>query len=284
MLGMPAFNPNPVDARAPTRMENALSVDSLGYVGHATTLIRLGETSVITDPLLRGDMWPLRRHGAPVDRDAVGTPDLILLSHLHRDHLDLSSLRSLPASIPTVVPRGAATLAARAGRDAVIELSPGEATELAGVEVVATPADHDGHRDRWGLEVQPLGFVVSAGERRVYFAGDTDLFAGMESLAPLDAALLPVWGWGPSLGSGHLNPERAAQALKMLRPKLAVPIHWGTLFPVGLGRLRGDRLTEPPIEFEQEAVRLAPEVKVAVLQPGESVNLDRSPGRRPAVA
>jgi L-ascorbate metabolism protein UlaG (beta-lactamase superfamily) len=259
-------------------------VDSLGYVGHATTLIRLGETSVITDPFLRGHMGPLRRHGAPVDRDEIGAPDLILLSHLHRDHLDLGSLRSLPASIPTVVPRGAAALAASAGREAVVELSPGDSAELAGVEVVATPADHDGHRDRWGPVVQPLGFVVSAAGRSVYFAGDTDIFAGMESLAPLDAALLPVWGWGPSLGPGHLNPERAAQALKLLRPSLAVPIHWGTLFPVGLARLLGDRLTQPPIEFQREAAVHAPDVEVAVLQPGQSLSLDRPAAPSTAVA
>jgi L-ascorbate metabolism protein UlaG (beta-lactamase superfamily) len=259
-------------------------MDRLDFIGHSTTLIRLSGASVMTDPLL-GGMRPLRRHGAPVDRDAIGTPDLILLSHLHRDHLDLASLRSLPASIPTVIPRGAAALAQRAGREAVIELEPGESAGVAGVEVRATPADHDGRRERWwGPEVQPLGYVLSDGSKRVYFAGDTDLFAGMAELGPLDAALLPVWGWGLSLGSGHLDPERAAEALTLLRPSIAVPIHWGTLFPPGLARFRGDRLTEPPLEFERAAARIAPEVEVAVLQPGESIDLERLPSQGAAIA
>jgi L-ascorbate metabolism protein UlaG (beta-lactamase superfamily) len=161
MLGMAAFNPNPGDARTLPRMENARPVDSIRYVGHATTVIRLGGVSVLTDPLLHGSIWPLRRHGAPVDRGAIGVPDVVLLSHLHRDHLDMRSMRSLPSSVPAVVPRGAAELAERTNTDTVIELSPGESAEVAGLAVTATPADHDGHRGRLGLEVEPLGFVLS---------------------------------------------------------------------------------------------------------------------------
>jgi L-ascorbate metabolism protein UlaG (beta-lactamase superfamily) len=87
-------------------------------------------------------------------------------------------------------------------------------------------------------------------------------------------ALLPIWGWGPSVGSGHLDPERAARALTLLRPRLAVPIHWGTFYPVGLRRLRPDPLVRPPLEFARLARDLAPDVEVRVLQPGSETSLE----------
>ena len=69
----------------------------------------------------------------------------------------------------------------------------------------------------------------------------------------IDVALLPVWGWGPRLGPGHLDPERAAEAVARLRPAVAIPIHWGTLWPMAM-RWRRHRLSEPPIQLA-DAVR-----------------------------
>jgi L-ascorbate metabolism protein UlaG (beta-lactamase superfamily) len=133
---------------------------------------------------------------------------------------------------------------------------------------------HDGRRHPLAPLADAIGFVV-AGEHRVYFAGDTDLFDEMAELAgTLDAALLPVWGWGPSLGAGHMDPEAAARAAAILRPRVAVPIHWGTFFPAGLTRLRGGALVEPPREFARHAGELAPEVDVRVLAPGQTLGLD----------
>lgn len=74
---------------------------------------------------------------------------------------------------------------------------------------------------------------------RIYFAGDTDLFPAMADWAGLfDVALLPVWGWGPTLGEGHMDPKhRAAEACRLIQPQLAIPIHWGTLYPMAMHRL-----------------------------------------------
>ena len=138
------------------------------------------------------------------------------------------------------------------------------------------PAQHDGRRHPWGSEIEPLGYVIRSGGRNVYFAGDTELFSAMSDLGPLDVALLPVWGWGPTVGPGHLNPKTAARALALLHPRLAVPIHWGTFYPVGLRRLRPAPLERPPLEFARLAKELAPEVEVRVLQPGSETSLDRT--------
>jgi L-ascorbate metabolism protein UlaG (beta-lactamase superfamily) len=252
-------------------------MDSLTYIGHATTLLRLDGTAILTDPMLRSRLGPLRRQGRRPPSNLPEVADLALISHLHRDHLDLPSLRRLPASTPLVVPHGAGRWAARAGADDIREMRLGETIAIDGTEVTAVPAIHDGYRGlHRGKELVPLGFLIRKGNRTVYFAGDTDLFPAMAKLGPLDLALLPVWGWGPSIGEGHLDPERAAMALEMLRPRLAVPIHWGTFYPLGLRKLRPLPLTEPPLEFARVAERLAPEVEVRVLAPGaETVLGDR---------
>jgi L-ascorbate metabolism protein UlaG (beta-lactamase superfamily) len=250
-------------------------MDSLRYIGHATTLIRLDGTAILTDPMLRGWLGPLRRQGPAPSPGLAELPDLVVISHLHRDHLDLPSLRRLPTGTPLVVPHGAARWAAKGGAEQIHEVRVGETTTIGDTEVTAVPAIHDGYRClHRGMELVPLGYVIRKGGRAVYFAGDTDLYPAMTKLGPLDLALLPVWGWGPSVGDGHLNPERAAMALELLQPRLAVPIHWGTLYPLGLRRLRPEPLTQPPLEFARLAERLAPEVEVRVLEPGFETNLD----------
>jgi len=213
----------------------------------------------------------------PVDRAALAPLDALLISHFHRDHFDLPSLRSLPRDAHLVVPTGAGGLAAQQDFRAVTELTPGDHVRIGSVTVTAVPALHDGRREPLGPSAGAIGYVVS-GRSAVYFAGDTDLFDGMEQLSSrLDVALLPVWGWGPSVGEGHLDPPRAARALALLRPRIAIPVHWGTLFPAGLSRLRPRTLKEPPLVFEDEAARLAPDVEVRVLAPGEDTIIDRAP-------
>jgi L-ascorbate metabolism protein UlaG (beta-lactamase superfamily) len=248
-------------------------VDRLTYVGHSTVLLRLDGTSVLTDPVLRRWLGPLRRQGPPVDLELPEAPDAVLISHLHRDHLDLPSLRRLPPATPVVVPRGAAALASRAGGEDVREIGRGETISVGALSVTAVPALHDGRRGFRGGRWEPLGYVVAGRDQRTYFAGDTDLFSEMSDFGPLDLALLPVWGWGPSIGRGHLDPAGAARALKLLRPRVAVPIHWGTLYPLGLARIRPDRLSQPPLEFARLAAELAPQAKVCVLRPGEDMEL-----------
>jgi len=249
-------------------------MDSLTYVGHATTLLRLECGSILTDPMLRGWLGPLRRQGPAPSPELAKIPDAVLISHAHRDHFDVRSLRRVPRKTPVVVPRGAARWARRGGVDRVREITPGETISIGDIEVTAVPAYHDGRRHPWGFETEPLGYRIRCGDRTVYFAGDTELFGGMSELGPIDLALLPVWGWGPSVGAGHLNPESAARALALIQPRVAVPIHWGTFYPVGLRRLRPDPLIQPPLEFARLARDVAPEVDVRVLQPGGETTLE----------
>jgi L-ascorbate metabolism protein UlaG (beta-lactamase superfamily) len=235
-------------------------------------LLELGGVRLLTDPVLRPGFAHIRRHAAKPAPDVAQDVDAVLISHVHLDHLDLPSLRCVDGAFRLIVPRGAGGFLQGKGFARIEELAPGQSQHVGGVEVTATPAVHDGRR--WpvsGPRAIPIGFVVR-GARSIYFAGDTDLFKGMDGLEPgLDLALLPVWGWGPTLGRGHLDPERAARAAQLLRPRMAVPIHWGTFYP--RGRRMGDRLTAPPREFADRVAKLAPAITVRVLEPGESLEL-----------
>jgi L-ascorbate metabolism protein UlaG (beta-lactamase superfamily) len=100
----------------------------------------------------------------------------------------------------------------------------------------------------------------------------------METIAPaLDLALLPVGGWGPRLPPGHLDPRSAVEALALLRPRVAVPIHWGTYRRVGL-RHEPALLEAPAREFAELAAERAPEVEVRVLPVGGRLELGSEPG------
>lgn len=242
------------------------------YVGHATVQVALDGVRLLTDPLLRTRVAHLRRR-ARVDAAALRGIDAVLVSHAHYDHLDLPSLERLGRTTPLVVPRGIGRLLRRRSFERVVEVEPGDTLPIGAVTVTATPADHDGGRGPLGATGPALGFVV-AGSSTVYFAGDTDIFPEMAEIGDhLDLALLPIWGWGPTLGRGkHLDPERAAEALTLLRPRIVVPIHWGTYHPLHLGIAAAPEfLRKPPELFARAAAVRAPEVEVRVLQPGETL-------------
>jgi L-ascorbate metabolism protein UlaG (beta-lactamase superfamily) len=223
--------------------------------GHAMASIQIDGVHVLTDPLLRGRVGPLRWYAARPPATLGGQADAVLISHLHRDHLDRPSLARVPAGTPIIVPRGAASLVPSARRRTVIEMVAGDTAAVSAVTVAAVPAVHASRRDpgRVRPRARPLGYVVR-GSRSVYFAGDTALFADMHAIGPdVDLALLPVGGWGLTLGAGHLDPRTAVEALEMVGARTAVPIHWGTLRPPILWRARRRLFTTPGRRFVELA-------------------------------
>lgn len=249
------------------------TADRIVFLGHATVLVELEGVRLLFDPFLRGRVLHLRRQVPPVDESVFAGPGAVLISHLHHDHLDLPSLRRLGRDTPLIVPSGAGLWLASRGFANVSEMDVGDVTKVGELEIAAVVAHHNGGR-LGGPQAKALGYLV-AGRHVVYFAGDTEMFAGMGSFSPTpDVALLPVAGWGPKLGPGHMDPLQAAQALELLQPRLAIPIHWGTLLPIGLARNYRARLEDPPRLFAEHAARLAPGVEVRILTPGESTAVD----------
>lgn len=248
---------------------------SITWLGHATVLLELDGTRLLTDPVLRDRIGHLIRIAARQGLDLPGGVDAVLLSHLHADHTDLPTLRRIARRTPTIAPYPAGEWLARHGLETVRELRAGAELRVGRVRVRATPAIHPAHRWPFGPAADPVGYLLR-GSRSAYFAGDTDLFPAMGELrGSVDAALLPVWGWGPRLGPGHLDPERAARAVALIEPAVAIPIHWGTFSvqrPGRLGRRAADPAS-PAWEFAALTGRYAPGVDVRVLAPGERTEL-----------
>jgi len=243
------------------------------YVGHATVFVDLDGVRLLTDPLLRNRVAHLRR-STSVDARALRGIDAVLVSHAHYDHLDLPSLEKLGKKIPVVVPRGLGGLLRKRKFESVLEVEVDETFAIGELRIRAVRAEHDRGRGPFGASADPVGYVVS-GTKSIYFAGDTDLFEEMSELGPVDVGLIPIWGWGPGLGGGHLDPRRAAEAVALIQPDLVVPIHWGTYFPIHLGLAgRPAFVSVPPIEFAAALKEIAPDVGVEILPPGGSLDLD----------
>ena len=246
--------------------------------GHATVTVRDSGVRVLTDPLFARRLAHLRRRRGAVPPPQAARADVVLVSHLHADHLHVGSLARLDPGTTVVLPRGAQDavpgLRRVRARLRLVEADVGDTLEFGELTVRAVPAAHDGRRLPYGPHrARALGYVL-AGEARTYFAGDTGLFDGMaEAVGPCDIALLPVGGWGPFLGPGHLNAERAARALAELAPRAAVPVHYGTYWPIGMDAVRPHEFHTPGRDFARIAGELAPAVSVHLLAHGQSVRV-----------
>jgi L-ascorbate metabolism protein UlaG (beta-lactamase superfamily) len=250
------------------------------YIGHATALLDFGRTRVLTDPILRDRVMFLQRHGRNPSTDLINgsVPEVVLLSHLHYDHADLPSLRRLPATSTVVAPRGSGKYLSRWAGVEVHELTEGDTVQFGDVEISALPADHGMAFSVPRPMTTCLSYVLR-NRLSIYFAGDTDLYPEMIDVGrefDLDLALVPVWGYSHKVGSGHLTPLTAAQALNRLRPRVAIPIHWGAFRYVGPHSVwdKVDYLTSPPYAFAEHASRIAPQTEVRILLPGEGTTLN----------
>lgn len=240
----------------------------LTWLGHSCATIELDGLLAITDPALRSRIFHLRRL-QPVEARTLDGVNVILISHIHYDHLDLPSLGRLDPTAQVLVPAGAGGLLRRRGFRFVHEVAAGDEVDVGESVVRVTHAEHASSRRVGTTRTPAVGYVI-AGSRTVYFAGDTDVFDGMGSLGRIDVALLPVAGWGPRLPAGHLDPVRAVRALELIEPSIAVPIHWGTYAPWR----RPSGLATPAGAFADLAANIAPAVDVRILRPGESCPLD----------
>lgn len=247
----------------------------VSYLGHSTILIEMDGLRILTDPILRDRISFLHRTSPAVDPRNYSGLDAILISHLHYDHLDPGSLR-LVGDQPTLFgPYGSGRVLDKNGFSNHRELRIGETIQLGPISILATFADHTRTRHPMGPAADCIGFIIS-GTYKIYFPGDTREFPEMAGLADekLDLALMPVWGWGPDRGRMHMGPREAAESLNLLRPRLAVPIHWGTFIPFWLKWFKPGFHYFPPLDFAAHAKKIAPQVGVHILLPGESLYLN----------
>ena len=208
----------------------------LTWWGHSTVSVVDDDVHLLTDPLLTQRVAHLTRRRGDTPRPRL--PDAVLISHLHHDHFHRPSLRRLPAGTIVVVPTGARALLHRLPVE-VREVSPGDTVRVGSARVRAVHAEHDGRRhpgSRWSAPA--LGYVVEA-SAATWFAGDTGPSETLGSdVGDVDVALVPVGGWGPvsrrSVVDQHLDPVAAADVVARVGASLAIPIHYGTVWPTGL--------------------------------------------------
>lgn len=252
-----------------------MSLLRLTWLGHASLVLDLDGIRIVTDPLLRPHLGVLRRRGAPPTREQWRGTDAVLVSHLHHDHADLSSLRMLEA--PVLTGEENAGFLRRHDVPGTPVADGWTSVAGSGMEVRLTRADH-GHRPMPHRPNATHGHLLRAGDLRIWVAGDTALHPEMERIPELaggdiDLAVVPVGGWGPRLSGGHLSPADAAEACRRVAAKVAVPYHWGTFHLPGAAGLPAGWMDRPGPEFLAELERSETGCRAVVLAPGECVTL-----------
>jgi L-ascorbate metabolism protein UlaG (beta-lactamase superfamily) len=245
------------------------------WVGHSTFVLRTASAVILTDPIFSARASPLswmgpRRAADPgVAFDAVPRADLVLLSHDHYDHCDLPTLRHLARRDgPLVVaPLGHRALLEGAGFSRIIELDWWQRRVCGpGAEVTLVPARHWSRRSPFGTDRRLWGgFMVRAGGRLVYFAGDSGyqegLFAdiGRRCGAP-DLALIPIGAYEPRwfMSDAHMNPAEAVRVHREVGARRSLAMHWGTFQLTDEGRDDPVRALEAALGEADNFVALAP--------------------------
>jgi L-ascorbate metabolism protein UlaG (beta-lactamase superfamily) len=191
-------------------LDNSPTSPEVTCIGHGTLMFRQGGKIIHVDP------WT-----ELADYRKLPKADLILITHEHRDHLDLKAIEAVRTP-KTVV--AAPEAAARKIRDAVI-MRNGDTKTLAGFTVEAVPAYNIVHMQSPGLPYHPKGagngYIISFEFRRVYIAGDTENTPEMKALKDIYAAFLPM------NRPFTMTPEMAADAAKAFKPKILYPYHFG---------------------------------------------------------
>ncbi len=219
------------------------------WIGHATWAVRLGGQLLVTDPIWSPSIAGVRPRLVPPGIDLADLPriDLVLLTHDHRDHMDMPTLARIGPEPTYVVPLGNAPRIAKLGARAIVELDWWQTYEHRGLEITLVPSRHWSMREPWNRnETLWGGYVVRSPEGTLYHAGDTaygDHFAEIaQRLGAIDWAMLPIGAYAPRwfMEPQHIDPIEAARAFADLGAKHLLAMHWGTF------RLTDEAIGEPP--------------------------------------
>ncbi|MEO8843518.1 MAG: MBL fold metallo-hydrolase [Kofleriaceae bacterium] len=218
------------------------------WIGHASWALRLGGKLIVIDPVFSNALSGVVKRLVPpaFPLAELPTPDLVLVTHDHRDHLDLPSIAALPDSATYIVPIGNGE---RIKKPNTVELDWWQTHTIGGLDITLVPARHWSMRMPWNRNATLWGgYVIRGPEGVAYHSGDTatgDHFAEIgQRIGPIDWAMLPIGAYSPRwfMSSQHVNPEEALAGFRALGAKSFLAMHWGTFKltdePVGEPRKR----------------------------------------------
>ena len=195
----------------------------IAFIGHGTVMFTFGGKIIHVDPF-----------SSVADYSKLPQADLILLTHEHRDHLDLKALESLRTDKTKIVLTENCARQVKGG----IIMHNGEVKTVDGLIIEAVPAYNLVHMRSEGVAFHPRGigngYVITFGDKRIYLAGDTENIPEMQNLKNIDCAFLPM-----NLPY-TMTPEMVADAAKAFKPKVLYPYHYGETDPSKLVELMKD--------------------------------------------
>ena len=202
--------------------------NSINWYGHATTIINISDTVIVTDPVTTNNLGYFKRVVQKPFNLKKQKIDYIILSHGHMDHLHFPSLMGLDKDATIIVPKGYKKLMKLIGYKNVVLLRQGEVFEDDTIKVTAMKADHDGRRYYVGIDDESNSYLIESSNQRIFYAGDTaytDNFNDLEC----DIALMPVGCYKPERFSYmHCSPEESYSMFKNMNCNTMIPIHYKT--------------------------------------------------------
>lgn len=207
---------------------DALCLNSVHWLGHATTVINLNNKIIVTDPVIRKNIGQMKRLvKTSLDLTKVHI-DYILISHGHMDHLDVKSLKKLNKDAIVITPPQYKRIIKWAGFTKIITLNHNEVFEDEYIKINALEAKHDGNRYNYGKFSPSNAYLISSEDKKVFFPGDTAYTERFNSI-DADVALMPVGCYMPlEFQEMHCSPTQAYQMFKMSKCKTMIPIHYKT--------------------------------------------------------
>jgi L-ascorbate metabolism protein UlaG (beta-lactamase superfamily) len=234
----------------------------VAWIGHATFLIKLGDTTIITDPLFSKNTGPLifgpkRYVESAIRLNEIPETDLFLLTHNHYDHLDYSTVRDFPHKKSKVlVPLKLSKYFTRNGFKNVNELDWYDDIKVNDLKITLLPAVHwskrslnDTNKTLWG------NFLIEYKDKKILFACDTgygNIYKELgEKYGPIDLTFINIgaYDFRPMFEKSvyHANPEEALNIAQDLKSKKVIGMHWGTVV------LSLEPIMEPPVRFKANA-------------------------------
>jgi len=235
------------------------------WIGHATFLIKLGETTIITDPVFEKNMGPLifgpKRYVKPaINLDELPKVDLFLLTHNHYDHLSTRTIQKFPnknAKVLTTLKLG--KYFTRNGYNNVSEMDWYEEIKVNDLKITLVPAVHWSKRSLWDTNKTLWGsFIIEYKGKKIFFACDTgygNIYKELgKKYGPIDLTLINIGAYNfypmstvKDKSAYHTNPEEALEIGRDLKSKKLIGMHWGTVV------LSLEPILEPPKRFKNSA-------------------------------